>query len=99
MTELMNPPLTESKNLSIDIRIVGHKEELVDFIRLCKAIQHLGRVGSNRTIKLTVDGDGSGRLAFYSIDGGNEEDKTFIPFPSSAINVDKVEELDMWIGE
>jgi hypothetical protein len=79
----------------IDVRVVGQKSEIRDFIRLCKVIQCLGRVGSCRTIKVTVDGDGSGRLAFYGVKDG----KDFTEFNSEGIDVDDKEMLDMWIGE
>ena len=88
-------------NSSIDIRVVGQMSELKEFVNLCKVIQHLGRMGSNRTIKLTVDGDGSGRLAFYGIErkphvpSGVE----YIDFNSNGIDVDSEEALDLYIGE
>jgi len=83
----------------IELRVIGEKSELKDFIRLCKVIQRLSITGSCRTIKVTVDGDGSGRLAFYGIEGANEEGKTLIPFNSEGIDVDNEEMLDIWIGE
>lgn len=80
-------------NTYLDIRVVGEKSELKDFIRICKVIQRLGRVGSCRKIPVVVDGDGSGRLAFYGI----QKDGKFTNFNSDDIDVEKIEE--MWIGE
>jgi hypothetical protein len=77
----------------MNIRVVGQKSELKDFIRLCKVIQRLGQVGSCRKIPLIVDGDGSGQLSFYGIDENNEP----VEFNSEGVDVDKIEE--MWIGE
>jgi len=77
----------------IDIRVVGQKSEIKDFIKLCKTIQHLGRTGSCRKIPVVVDGDGSGKLAFHGIN----QDGSFTEFNSEGINTDKIEE--MWIGE
>lgn len=88
-------------NEFIDIRVVGNHTELKEFVNLCKVIQRLGRCGASRTIKLDVDGDGSGRLAFYGI---NHEEQAinngkFSEFNSEGIDVDKVEELSLSIGE
>lgn len=54
----------------VDLRIVSRcsKEELIEFLRLCMKIQYLGCVGSSRSIKVHVDGDGSGSLLFYTLD-------------------------------
>jgi hypothetical protein len=81
------------KRRCINIRVTGQESELKDFIRLCKIIQRLGRVGSCRKIPVVVDGDGSGKLSFYGIDESNR----LIEFNSEGINVDKIEEI--WIGE
>jgi len=85
-------------NKSFDIRVVGQEPEIKEFINLCKVIQSLGRHGANRTIKLSVDGDGSGRLAFFGI--GKEEGRTkYTDFNSNGIDVDSEEALDLYIGE
>ena len=54
----------------VDLRIVSRcsRQELVEFLRLCMKIQYLGCVGSSRSIKVHVDGDGSGSLLFYTLD-------------------------------
>lgn len=83
-------------NIAVDIRVVGQKDEVLEFISICKVIQHLGRIGCCRKIPIVVDGDGSGRLAFYGIKEINPE-AGFIEFNSNEIDVEKIEE--MWIGE
>lgn len=52
------------ENYYVDIRVTGGKEELNELLVLLTKIQVLGSVGSNRTIPVTVDGDGSARLRF-----------------------------------
>lgn len=100
MIEEIKSPSFKSSNVSFDLRVVGQESEIKDFINLCKVIQQIGRNGSNRTIKLTVDGDGSGRLSFYGIDRRKDllADK-YTDFNSSGIDVDNEDTLDMWIGE
>jgi len=78
----------------VDIRVVGGEEELLEFADLCKIIQRLGRVGSNRDITITVDGDGSGRLSFYGIENGK-----FTEFNSEKIDVDDKDLMHVYIGE
>lgn len=52
------------ENYYVDIRVTGGKEEINELLVLLTKIQVLGSVGSNRTIPVTVDGDGSARLKF-----------------------------------
>ena len=52
------------ENYYVDIRVTGGKEEINELLVLLTKIQVLGSVGSNRTIPVTVDGDGSARLRF-----------------------------------
>lgn len=52
------------ENYYVDIRVTGGKEEISELLVLLTKIQVLGSVGSNRTIPVTVDGDGSARLRF-----------------------------------
>lgn len=86
-------------NTYIDIRVVGQEPEIKEFISLCRVIQQLGRTGSSRDIKVSVDGDGSGRLAFYSINNGEEFDThgKFTEFNSSKVNPDNIGTIS--IGE
>ncbi len=46
------------------IEICGSHTEVLEFIQLCAKIELLSSVGANRTIKVTVDGDGSADLKF-----------------------------------
>lgn len=48
----------------IDFRVVGNDEELKSFTSLLQLIQSFGQYGMSRNIKVSVDGDGSGRLYF-----------------------------------
>ena len=52
------------ENYYVDIRVTGGKEEINELLVLLTKIQVLGSVVSNRTITVTVDGDGSARLRF-----------------------------------
>jgi len=62
----------------IDMRIASRSEiELQEFIRVCQAIATLGVRGSGRTLQITVDGDGSGKLRFYLLNGKEEEELPF----------------------
>ena len=70
----------------IELKVVGNEPELTEFVRLCQQIQYLGYVGSSRTIRLHVDGDGSGHLKF-TVNG--EE----IKHPGIS------EDVDLYIGE
>jgi hypothetical protein len=68
-----------------------HLNDQKEFVKLCMAIQYCGRVGSCRTINIVVDGDGSGRLAFYEKDGDELKDVPSLPFDT--------DELIIHIGE
>ena len=61
------------ENYYLDIRVSGGKEEIKELLELLTKIQILGSVGSNRTIPVTVDGDGSARLRFTTT--STEEDQ------------------------
>lgn len=49
------------------IEITGSDTEVLEFIALCAKIELLSSVGANRTIEVTVDGDGSADLKFNAI--------------------------------
>lgn len=51
----------------IDVRISGDKPEIQEMLELLTKIEILGSVGANRTIPVTVDGDGSARLSFKTL--------------------------------
>ena len=71
-----------------DFRVTARSmEDLLMFVRLCSVIQHAGDIGHCATLKVVVDGDGSGRYKF-SVDG---ED-----LPS---NKDWDEKDTLWLGE
>lgn len=46
------------------IEVIGGQEEINEFVQLLAKIQTLGIIGANRTIPVSVDGDGSGQLTF-----------------------------------
>lgn len=48
----------------LDFRVTGYEPELAEFIKILKSITTLGQYGNSRTIEVSVDGDGSGRLSF-----------------------------------
>lgn len=51
-------------NVKVNIELIGNEEDVLSFIGLCAKIELLGIWGANRTIPVTVDGDGSARLIF-----------------------------------
>lgn len=86
-------------DVCFDMRIVGHATEIKEFISLCRVIQQLGRTGSSRDITVSVDGDGSGRLAFFGINHGEEAANhgRFTELNSSKVDPDKIDTI--CIGE
>lgn len=56
----------------IDIRVTGYTLELLEFLKVCKTIEYLGTIGSSKSIKVNVDGDGSGKLSFEILPDFNE---------------------------
>lgn len=91
----------------IDIRVVGHTEELKSLVALLSLIQSFGRYGMSRTIQVHTDGDGSGRLDFIDISKKGEvvsaysEGEVFESISHEDLN--KLEQLkkkfEVWIGE
>lgn len=71
----------------IELKVTGNETELMEFITLCKQIEYLGKVGSSRTIKVHVDGDGSFHLKFDLLNG------EAFPYIGSSEN------MDLHIGE
>ena len=47
-----------------DIRVSGNKEDLKDFLLLCRKIEYLCSVGASRKLEVYIDGDGSANLRF-----------------------------------
>ena len=59
----------------VDMRITANSDnELIEFIRVLKYIEKFGVLGTCRTIHLTVDGDGSGRMRFEILENGKYTD-------------------------
>lgn len=52
----------------IELKVIAGEEEINEFVQLLAKISYLGDVGANRTIPLTVDGDGSGHMDFEVLD-------------------------------
>lgn len=51
--------------IRVDFTVIANgQSELDNFVHLLGVIQKLGEAGTNRTIKIVVDGDGSGRYTF-----------------------------------
>jgi len=77
--------------------VMGSKTELAEFFKVCSAIQSLGRQGASRDIKISVDGDGSGKLNFFFED----ESLQLIQFPPiKDFNIDDPNKtIDLSIGE
>lgn len=79
----------------IDVRVVGNQSELTEFLRVCKLIQTFGTYGTSRTVKVIVDGDGSGRLKFSMLENSKE-----IEVPSLTIDeIGTRGEFKVFIGE
>jgi hypothetical protein len=76
-----------------DIRVAAQNEEdLKSFTNLCCIIQGAGDLGAGRTVRVFIDGDGSGRYNFQIRDADNQ----LRDFPS---NNDWPEEATLWLGE
>jgi hypothetical protein len=79
----------------VGIEIVGNEIEIAELFRILKCIQKCGQLGTNRTFKINVDGDGSGHLKFlYKNEFGED-----ILFPTNDIDLDKEENRNLSIGE
>lgn len=67
--------LPMSERIATQIQIEGDRSSIREFGRLLAAIQWCCTTGSSRTIRVTIDGDGSASLRFYSVDSqGMKED-------------------------
>lgn len=79
----------------IGIEIIGSQTELVELIHVLKCIQKCGELGTHRTFKISIDGDGSGRLIFcFKNEFGEDEF-----FPTDNVDLDKEEKRTLYIGE
>ena len=85
-----------NKKIYTDIRVYGHQSEIIEFLRLCRFIQTFGDHGTGRSIKVSIDGDGSGHLQFAGLneDGSTTELKSF-----TRDDIGEVREFQVDIGE
>jgi len=89
-----NPTVPKHINKTMTLKVVArNKTELVEFLRVCGAIQWCGRAGASRDIPVSVDGDGSGRLAFWL------EDENGKPIEIPNIPEERWENNGLSIGE
>lgn len=72
-----------SNKKRIDISVIGYEPELFEFLRLLQKIEYLGIVGASRSITVSVDGDGSGRLNFYFIENGKFTELPMLKFDTN----------------
>jgi hypothetical protein len=91
------------ENYYVDVRVSGGKEELRELLELLTKIQILGSIGANRTIPVTVDGDGSARLRFTTTSTEEHEVKKIMEFREIQKFISEVEEggniSEHYIGE
>ena len=80
------------ENYYLDVRVSGGKEEIQELLELLTKIQILGSVGSNRTIPVTLDGDGSARLRFETTSTENDQIEKIKEFRSIQKFISEVEE-------
>jgi len=85
-----------SKKIAVDFTVVGHQPEVIEFLRLCRFITTFGFHGTNRSIKVNVDGDGSGHLQFV---GKKESGSPFLFEPFELEDIGDVKEFQVDIGE
>lgn len=87
---------------SIDLKIVGDKEELVNIIRLFAFFKMCADTGSSRTIKVHCDGDGSFRMKSYVLESNGSKreicfEKEAYKEATNIINSGK--DINLFIGE
>lgn len=73
----------------MNIKVVGHDEEIDSFLKVCQYIQSFGTYGMSRCLHVNTDGDGSGRLSFF-FDNDTE-------FPN--IPLDDLHQIESELGE
>lgn len=85
----------------IEFKVVGHDEELKAFASLLQLIQSFGQYGMSRTIKVNVDGDGSGRLSFTSkhSDGSEKDLQNFKLDELHQLEKTDKHKYEIYIGE
>lgn len=57
------------QKVSADVRIIGFPEHVNKMLNVLRLIQFFGDIGTSRTIKIWVDGDGAARMKVERIDG------------------------------
>ena len=72
-----------SERKYIDLRVSGHEPELTAFLAACSLIQRYGIHGVHRDLIISVDGDGSGKLAFFLNDDEEMLPMTDEPIPDT----------------
>jgi hypothetical protein len=61
----MAPP----QKVYADVRITGFPEHVNKMLNVLRLIQFFGDLGTSRTIKIWVDGDGAARMKVERLDG------------------------------
>lgn len=79
--------------IKVDFSVVANgRSELDSFVHLLGVIQKLGEAGTNRTINIAVDGDGSGRYTF-----GDAHTGRVVPSPDLDLSGSSLETI--YLGE
>lgn len=84
------------EQIAVDIRVVGQKPEVLEFLRLCRLITTFGYHGTGRSIQVAVDGDGSGFLRF---EGKKEDGSPLRIEPFTREDIGEVRQFHVDIGE
>lgn len=80
-----------------DIRIAAQSnEDLLSFLKFCSIVQGAGDIGAGRSVKVFVDGDGSGRYLFQVLDQTQEQVDIVSNVPSTR---EWTGETTLWLGE
>jgi len=66
------------EKMRLKIEAFGEKKQLKKLASFLRTIQHLGNVGSTRTLKLWIDGDGATRMKFNFPDIKNQDEISFL---------------------
>lgn len=82
------------ENKKFFLEISGNEDDLLAFMSICQFIQECEIKGTCRSLKLTVDGDGSASLKFR---WGTTPLLEPEELPRLRSNLDEVK--DIWIGE
>ena len=70
--------------MEMTITMRGRDEDIATLCEFLAHVQYLGSVGASRNLVLRVDGDGSGRMSFSTIDGEGLTSKTKYNLEQSA---------------